>query len=162
MDTLADTAPAFVEMAHRIVWASVATVGADGAPTSRILHPYWVWDGTDLVGWVGTANAAVKGRHLAANPNVTVSYWAPNHDTCVADGTATFVSDAETRSWLWEAYKTAPAPLGFDPALIPGWDDASSEGFQALRIDPVRLRVFPGTMLLKGQGVVRSWRRAQR
>jgi general stress protein 26 len=158
MNSLVETAPAFVEMAHQIVWASVATVDAAGAPTSRILHPYWVWDGTALVGWIGTANAAVKGRHLAANPNVSVSYWAPNHDTCTAHGTATFVSDAEKRTWLWESLKAAPPPLGFDPGMIPGWDDPSSEGFQALRIEPTRLRVFPGTMLLRGEGTVYNWR----
>jgi hypothetical protein len=89
---------------------------------------------------------------------VSVSYWAPNHDTCVADCRATFTSDAATRAWLWDAYKSAPAPLGFDPGLIAAWDDATSEGFQALRFDPVRLRVFPGTVLLRGEGDVLTWR----
>lgn len=157
MAELAAVAPAFVEMAHRIVWASVATVAADGAPTSRILHPLWVWDGTALVGWIATANAAVKGRHLAANPMVTGSYWSPDHDTCVADCRATFTSDAEVRTWLWDALKHAPAPVGFDPAMIPGWDSPASEAFQALRLEPTRLRVFPGTVLLTGQGEVLRW-----
>jgi hypothetical protein len=160
MTTLTEIAPAFVEMAHRIVWASVATVDGDGAPTSRILHPLWEWDGNELVGWIGTANAGVKARHLAANPMVSVSYWAPNHDTCVADCRATYDSDTERRAWLWDAFKSAPAPLGFDPALIAGWDSPESDAFQALRIDPVRLRVFPGTALLKGTGEVLSWRAA--
>lgn len=39
MDELNAVAPAFVEMAHRIVWASVATVDGQGRPRSRILHP---------------------------------------------------------------------------------------------------------------------------
>ena len=158
MHSLQETAPAFVEMAHRIVWASVATVSPDGAPRSRILHPYWVWDGRALVGWIATANAAVKGRHLAANPMISASYWAPNHDTCSAECRATFTSDADIRAWLWDAFKSAPPPLGFDPALIPGWDGPTSEGFHALRLDPVRRRVFPGTLLLAGQGAVWSWR----
>jgi hypothetical protein len=89
---------------------------------------------------------------------VSVSYWAPNHDTCNADCRATFLSGAATREWLWDALKHAPAPLGFDPALIRGWESPASEAFQALRLDPVRLRVFPGTMLLKGTGEVLSWR----
>jgi hypothetical protein len=122
------------------------------------LHPLWTWDGDELVGWVGTANAGVKARHLAANPMVSVSYWALNHDTCVADCRATFHSDAATREWLWDALQHAPAPLGFDPALIRGWETPASEAFQALRLDPVRLRVFPGTMLLTGTGEVLSWR----
>ena len=41
MSELAAAAPAFVAMAHRIVWANVATVDADGRPRSRILHPLW-------------------------------------------------------------------------------------------------------------------------
>ena len=45
MTELEDVAPAFVEMAHRIVWCSVATVDHQGRPRSRILHPLWEWDG---------------------------------------------------------------------------------------------------------------------
>jgi hypothetical protein len=39
MSDLASVAPAFVEMAHRIVWATVATVDLDGRPRGRILLP---------------------------------------------------------------------------------------------------------------------------
>ena len=49
-DTLINTAPAFVEMAHRIMWCSAATIDPHGRPRSRILHPIWQWDGCDLVG----------------------------------------------------------------------------------------------------------------
>lgn len=157
MADLATVAPAFVDMAHRIVWASVATVDAGGAPTSRILHPLWIWENNELVGWIATANAAVKGRHLAANPMVSVSYWAQNHDTCVAECRATFTDDIDTRTWLWNALKDAPAPVGYDPSIVPGWDGPSSEGFQALRLEPTRLRVFPGTVLMAGQGDVLTW-----
>ena len=43
MNELSQVAPAFVEMAHHIVWCSAATVDARGRPRSRILHPYWQW-----------------------------------------------------------------------------------------------------------------------
>jgi len=66
-------APAFVGMAHAIVWASVATVDADGKPRSRILHPIWEWDGTDLFGWVATVPTSLKRAHLAVHPDVSVS-----------------------------------------------------------------------------------------
>jgi hypothetical protein len=157
MSTLAEAAPAFVEMAHRIVWCSVATVGPDGAPRSRVLHPYWVWDGAELVGWIGTGPTPVKAAHLAANPMVSLQYWSPNHDTCTAECRATWVDDLDTRQWLWDAYKSAPPPLGYDPAIIPVWESAASPAFLALRLDPVRLRVFPGTMLIAGTGDVFSW-----
>jgi hypothetical protein len=39
MPDLATVAPAFVEMAHRIVWATVGTVDPAGRPRSRVLHP---------------------------------------------------------------------------------------------------------------------------
>ena len=45
MNTLVEVAPAFVEMAHRIVWSTAATVDNEGRPRSRILHPIWLWDG---------------------------------------------------------------------------------------------------------------------
>jgi general stress protein 26 len=159
MSTLAETAPAFVDMAHRIVWATVATVGGDGAPTSRILHPLWIWDGDELVGWIATARSGVKERHLASNPMVSLSYWSPNHDTCVADCRATFFDDMPTREWLWDALKSAPPPVGYDPAMVPGWESPESDAFHALRLDPIALRVFPGTMLLKGAGEVLAWRK---
>lgn len=55
MTDLADIAPAFVAMAHRIVWCTVTTVDRRDRPRSRILHPFWIWDGTELVGWIATA-----------------------------------------------------------------------------------------------------------
>lgn len=91
MNTLAETAPAFVQMAHRIVWCRAATVDTRGRPRSRILHPIW-----QLV--------------------------------------------------------------GYDPAIVPGWDRFTSDDFAVLRVDPWRLRVFPGTVLLGQGGAVLNWR----
>lgn len=39
MDELDVAGPAFLEMAHRIVWCTVATVEPDGGARTRILHP---------------------------------------------------------------------------------------------------------------------------
>ena len=47
-------------MAHSIVWASVATVDDNSRPRTRILHPFWEWDGTDLFGWIATVPSPVK------------------------------------------------------------------------------------------------------
>ena len=52
MSTLTKTAPAFVEVAHRIIWATVATVDRRGRPRTRLVHPMWEWNGERLVGWV--------------------------------------------------------------------------------------------------------------
>ena len=51
---LVTTAPAFVAMAHRVVWATVATVDEAGRPRRRTLHPMWEWDGERLAGWIAT------------------------------------------------------------------------------------------------------------
>lgn len=157
MTDIKTIAPAFVEMAHAIVWASVATVDSEGRPRSRILHPIWQWDGESLTGWVGTAPTKTKRAHLSASPYVSVNYWSPNQDTCVAECRAEFIDDPATREWLWDQFKSAPAPLGFDPALIPIWSGPDSPHYFALRMVPWRLRVFPGTFLMGGGGEVLTW-----
>lgn len=40
MNELTQIAPAFVKMARRIIWCSIASVDAQGRPRSRILHPF--------------------------------------------------------------------------------------------------------------------------
>ncbi|WP_458317355.1 pyridoxamine 5'-phosphate oxidase family protein [Mycolicibacterium brisbanense] len=158
MTSLERIAPAFVEMAHSIVWASAATVDADGRPRSRILHPIWDWDGTDLFGWIATGPTPVKKADLAAHPYLSVSYWTASHDTCSADCLVEWYLDDDTRRQVWDRFATAPAPVGYDPAIIPGWDGPTSPGFAALRLSPYRLRVMPGTVLTAGAGEVLTWR----
>jgi hypothetical protein len=159
MTDLATTAPAFVEMAHRIVWASAATVGPDGRPRSRILHPYWQWDGTSLHGWIATGPTPIKVAHLERSPYVSLNYWSPDHDTCSADCTATWAFDDETRTMVWDLFEQAPAPVGYDPAIVPAWAGGpTSPAFAALRVEPYRLRVMPGTMMLGGSGQILRWR----
>jgi hypothetical protein len=153
-------APAFVEMAHRIVWCSVATVDGRGRPRTRILHPIWQWDGERLVGWIATSPTPVKRAHLEAQPNVSLSYWAPTHDTCSAECRASWAFDDETRTMVWELFRSGPPPVGYDPGIVPGWGSPTSEAFAALRLEPWRLRVFPGTVLMGQGGAVLSWRAA--
>ena len=159
MSELRTVAPAFVEMAHRIVWASVATVDAQDRPRSRVLHPIWEWDGTQLVGWVATSADSVKAGDLAAHPHASVNYWAPDQDTCTAECGARMVLDDDVRTWLWERFKTAPEPVGYDPAIIPPWSDGpTGPAFAALRLVPYRLRVMPGTVMTRGEGEVLTWK----
>jgi hypothetical protein len=158
MTELSIAAPAFVEMAHRIVWATVASVDEQERPRGRILHPYWLWDGTELFGWIGTGPSPTKRAHLEHSPFVSVTYWSPNHDTCTAECRATWAFDVETRQHVWQLFKEAPAPVGYDPAIVPTWKDGpTSDAFAALRLDPWRLRVFPGTVLLGEGGEILNW-----
>ncbi len=158
MTPLDQIAPAFVGMAHSIVWASVATVDADSKPRSRILHPIWEWDGTDLFGWVATVPTPLKRAHLAVHPDVSVSYWTTDHDTCAADCLVEWYTDDETRARVWEKFATGPEPVGYDPSIIPMWHDGPTcDAFAVLRLAPYRLRVMPGTVMTEGKGEVQSW-----
>lgn len=159
MHNLSQVAPAFVEMAHGIVWATVATVDAGGRPRSRILHPIWQWDGRRLVGWIATSPSPVKRAHLAAHPYASVNYWQPSHDTCVAECRATLQMDDETRIDVWNLFAGGPEPVGYDPNIVPSWRGGpTSENFAAIRLEPWRLRVFPGSVLLGQGGQVLTWR----
>jgi hypothetical protein len=157
MNSLEEVARAFVEMAHRIVWATAATVDRDGRPRSRILHPFWIWDGEQLVGWIATGPTPVKRAHLERSAFMSLNYWAPDHDTCTAECDTTWAFDDETREIVWKLFVEGPAPVGYDPAIIPAWKDGPlSPAFAALRVEPWRLRVFPGSALLGGGGVL-TW-----
>jgi hypothetical protein len=155
---LTEIAPAFVEMAHRIVWSSVATVDRSGRPRSRVLHPIWEWDGSTLQGWIATGPTPVKLAHLEQSPFVSIGYWAPNHDTCVAECRAEWAFDDATCIEVWERFKDAPAPVGYDPAIIPPWAGGpTSDAFAVLKVAPWRLRVMPGSVMLEGTGDLLTW-----
>ena len=77
-------------------------------------------------------------------------------DRPVLDGVS-FVVDDDTRVAVWNRFARAPAPVGYDPAIIPGWTSPTCDDFAAIELDPWLLRVFPGTMLLEGRGEVHTW-----
>ena len=157
MQDLETVAPAFVEMAHQIVWCSAASVDRRGRPRSRILHPMWQWQDGELVGWIATGPTPLKRAHLDNSPYLSLNYWAPSQDTCVAECRTRWFFDDETCEQVWESFKSTPPPVGYDPGIIPAWDGPTSDTFAALRVEPWRLRVFPGTVLLQGQGDVLTW-----
>ncbi len=157
MSELSTVAPAFVAMAHRIVWCSAATVAADGRPRSRVLHPIWEWDGAALRGWIATSPLSPKASDLRALPAMSLNYWAPNHDTCSAECDAEFETDLDAVAAGWQRFADGPEPVGYDPAIIPGWDSPSSPRFGILRLTPHRLRVMPGTMMTAGTGTMLTW-----
>jgi hypothetical protein len=159
MQALDEIAEPFIEMAHRIVWCTAATVDDQQRPRSRVLHPLWSWDGERLTGVIATGPTPVKRANLAASPYLSCNYWSPNHDTCTAECRVTWSFDDETCTSVWEAFKTAPEPVGYDPAIIPQWAGGpTSDDFAVLKLEPWRLRVFPGSVLVGGGGVVLNWR----
>ena len=154
---LSTVAPGFVEIAHSIVWCTVATVDTGGAPRTRILHPIWEWDGESLTGWIATSTQSLKAKHFDHQPAISLTYWDPSHDTCSAEGTVRWVEGAEARAEVWNRFLHGPEPVGYDPSMIPDWTDSTSEAFGAVQITPSRLRVMPGSVLLSGEGEVLTW-----
>ena len=63
---------------------------------------------------------------------------------------------------VWNKFMDAPPPVGYDPAIIPAWTSPTADTFAVLRLEPWRLRVFPGTVLLTGGevGEVLVWQRS--
>lgn len=158
MAALTEIAQPFVDVAHRIVWATVATVDPHGRPRSRILHPYWEWDGERLTGWIATGHTPVKVAHLDHSPYVSVNYWDRQHDIATAECRATWHHDDDTCQRVWNMFKDAPEPVGYDPAIIPAWLGPTEPEFAALELTPWRLRVFPGSALISGAGDILDWR----
>jgi hypothetical protein len=152
-------APAFVEMAHRIVWAAAATVDPQGRPWSRVLHPLWTWDGEALTGIVATSPLSPKRAHLDAHPSIAFTYWEPSHDTGTAHCDAEWDTTDDGVAAGWAAFASAPAPVGYDPGIVPGWDEPASPTFGILRLRPWWLQVMPGTVMLEGKGELLRWRR---
>jgi hypothetical protein len=152
-------APAFVDVAHRIVWATVATVDATGAPRTRILHPIWEWDGQQLTGWIATSPRSPKARDLDHESRVSLTYWDATQDVATADCDTVWDTEPADRRAGWQRFVDGPPPVGYDPSMIPGWDSPDAEAFGILRLVPYRLRVFPGTLLLRGTGDLLTWSR---
>jgi hypothetical protein len=150
---LKDIAPAFVAMAHSIVWCAAASVDTRNRPWTRVLHPFWEWDGHSLVGWVATSPTKLKLAHFAHSPYVSCNYWSPEHDTCSTECAVEWKLDDETRIAVWNKFKHAQPPIGFDPAVIPRWPTPTDPRFAVLRLEPWRIRVFPGTEFFTGDPV---------
>lgn len=150
-------ASAFVDMAHRIVWATAATVDPRNRPRTRVLHPLWsVHDGS-LRGVIATGPTRIKRAALGHSPHLSLNYWSPNQDTCRADCRASWSFDDERCTEVWELFANAPAPVGYDPSIIPAWTDPTVPEFAVLELEPYRLRVMPGTMMTAGTGEVLNW-----
>jgi hypothetical protein len=157
-DTLETVAPVFVEMAHRIVWATVATVDSRGEPSTRILHPIWEWDGSSLTGWIATSPRSPKARDLAVMPRVSLTYWHPNQDTCTARCSTAWEDTPEQRADGWRRFVDAPAPVGYDPSIIPQWTDPQAAEFGILRLEPTWLRLLEGSVTTSGRGRAFTWK----
>ncbi|MEM9515940.1 MAG: pyridoxamine 5'-phosphate oxidase family protein [Actinomycetota bacterium] len=108
---------------ERVVWATIATVGPNGQPRTRLMHPVWFWNADVPTALVSARPTPLKIRHLATHPTVSCHYWDPAHDTVAIDAEARWVPAGE-RHTAWEQVKAVPEPVGFDPAMI--WPNGSA------------------------------------
>lgn len=138
----------FTARVSRIVWCTVATVDTAGRPRSRILHP--MWEGT--TGWIMTGRNTLKTRHLATNPNVSLTYWDPQHRQVYVEAVAEWEDDPAQKHRVWDLFKSKPFPYGYDPAIIPGWTSSDAPGFGVLKLTPRRIELS-GISLTPGEVV---------
>ena len=141
--TYQDTAEAFIRMAHRIVWASVATVEPDGRPRTRILHPIWEWVGDELVGWIATVQDRAEGHgagRAAGGVGELLVAVARHLRRRVHRGVA---DDAVTRHRTWHLFADAPNRSATTRGSSPAGTAPTSPAFCVLRLEPYRLRGLP-------------------
>lgn len=127
---------AFVAIAHRIVWANLATVDVHGRPRSRVVHPVWERTGDRLIGRVCTRATPTKRAHIAHSPYASVAYWDAEHDVAVAECAAEWDPHPER---TWPTFRAHPAPVGFDPESMFDGGTAHPEA-AVLVLHPWRLR----------------------
>jgi general stress protein 26 len=140
---------------RRIVWCTVATVDRRGRPRGRILHPYW----EGATGWILTNRNSHKATHLAANPWVSCSYWDQRHDRVHAECRAEWVDDPGEKVRLWDLFRSAPPPYGYDPAgFWPKGAEDPNTGLLRLRPWRIELWIVPAEGLGSGETKITVWR----
>src|SRR5690349_15898415 len=98
-----------------VVWCSMATVGPDGAPRTRVVHPIWDWDAG--VGWITSRATPLRRRHLEHHPGTSLLYWSPAQSVAVLDCAASWVPP-QGKQAVWDRCRAEPPPMGFDPATM--------------------------------------------
>jgi hypothetical protein len=106
---------AFVAVAHRIVWCTVATVDRLGRPRSRVLHPYWEQTEEGLTGWITTRPTPLKRAHLEHSPYLSCSYWDATQDAVVAECCAGWAEDLDEKEHAWGCSAPCPSRSGTTP-----------------------------------------------
>lgn len=144
----------FIQRVHTMVWCSAATVDSQQRPRSRILHP--IWEGS--TGWIGTNRHSHKAKHLERNPHMSLAYIADIGKPVYVDCAAEWVDDLAQKQHVWNLFKEAAPPLGYDPAPI--FINVDHENFGVLKLTPWRIDLvtFPAESMDKGTLV---WRRSR-
>lgn len=140
VNAFAEIAEEFILRAHTMVWCNLATVDRLNRPRSRVLHPIWEVTGADApVGWIGTRRHSHKTHHLEHNPYVSVAYVADPIKPAYAECLAVWDDSPDAKAHVWELFRTAPPPLGYDPQPI--YKSVDAPDFGVLRLVPWRIEL---------------------
>jgi general stress protein 26 len=131
----------FLRRVHSIVWCSFATIDRQGRPRSRILHA--IWDESPTA-WILTLHNTLKARHMENHPYVSLAYVADITKPVYADCRAEWVDEVGEKQRIWDMFKAAPAPLGYDPAPIFKSPDDPDLGLLKLTPWRIEIRDVPG------------------
>lgn len=145
-----EIADEFNKRVARIVWCTVATVDTKDRPRTRILHAIWEQEGRGVVGYIATGRHSYKEKHIAHNPNVSLTYWDQEHQQVYVEATADWQDDPAEKQRIWDLFKNTPPPYGYDPGMI--WrDGVESADFGVLRLKPRRIEIYGIADLLAGK-----------
>ena len=139
----------FIKRVHTMVLCSAATIDAHNRPRSRILHP--IWEGA--TGWIGTHRHSHKAHHLERNPYMSLAYTGDAMNPVYVDCKAEWRDDLAEKQRIWDLFKNAPQPLGYDPAQ--DFIRFDHENFGLLKLTPWRIDLvsFPAPSMGEGTRV---------
>lgn len=136
LDSFAEIEAEFLSRVQKAVYCNMATVDRQNRPRSRVMHP--VWEGS--VGWIISWPETLKSKHLMHNPHVSLAYVQEPHQPVFVDCTASWVTDRNEQLRVWDYYKVAPPPMGFDPEASYG--SINHHYFGLLKLLPWRIELF--------------------
>lgn len=150
----------FLKRVAKTVWCTLVTVDRQDRPRSRIAHPIWeIVDGKP-VGYWSTVPHSHKRKHIARNPNVSMSYWDPGQEQIYVDATADWLDSPEDKERVWDLYKSIPEPLGYDLGVWGFWKAGpQGKNFGVLRLQPTRVEMYSLMAMFQRQPPI-VWRPA--
>jgi general stress protein 26 len=115
----------------------MATVGPDGRPRSRIVHPVWEGD----TAWMTSLRVGPKAGDIDRNPFVSLAYIGDPVKPAYAECVASWVDDRDERTEIWKRIAAIPEPLGYNTEAMFGSYDFPNLTMLRLKHWKIRLTV---------------------
>ena len=136
IETFAEIEEEFHARVSKIVWCTFTTINSQDRPRSRILHP--LWEGS--TGWIATSKLGLKGKHIAHNPFVSLTYWTPEHQQVYVECKAEWIDELDEKKRLWDVFKNTSPPLGYDLAMF--FQTVENPALSMMKLTPWRIELF--------------------